>query len=53
MIDDDAAPRSDDDGAPSRPRYEPPSVEVLGTVEELTQGPAGVGGDLNSMVITF
>jgi hypothetical protein len=33
--------------------YEPPRIDVLGTVNELTRGPAGVGGDVNGMVISF
>jgi hypothetical protein len=33
--------------------YEPPAVRLLGTLEELTGGPVGIGGDLNGMVISF
>ncbi len=52
MAQDDLAVH-DDDGAPSSPEYESPSIEVLGTIEELTEGPVGVGGDVNTMVISF
>lgn len=46
-------------GTPKRPLgawvegYEPPRVDVLGTLEELTRGPDGPGGDLNGLVISF
>ncbi len=33
--------------------YEPPKIELLGTVGALTRGPVGVGGDLDGMVISF
>lgn len=33
--------------------YEPPVIVVLGTLEELTQGPVAIGGDMNGMVISF
>jgi hypothetical protein len=37
------------DGEP----YEPPRIDLLGTVAELTRGPVGAGGDLNGFVISF
>ncbi len=43
----------EDGGAQYGPEYEAPSIEVLGTLEELTRGPAGAGGDVNTMVISF
>lgn len=45
--------RSDDVPSPDRARYERPAVEVLGTLESLTQGPIDIGGDLNGQVISF
>jgi hypothetical protein len=40
------------DTPPDAP-YEPPRIDLLGTVKELTHGPSGVGGDLDGHVISF
>lgn len=43
-----------DDAPSARPAgYEPPAVEVLGTVEDLTRGPQAGSGDVPSGVIAF
>lgn len=52
MSDDHASP-ADREGPESPEDYEPPTVHRLGTVEEFTAGPAGVGGDLNGMTLSF
>ena len=47
------SPARDMAGPPDVEPYEPPKIELLGTVGELTQGPDGPGGDINGLVISL
>ncbi len=52
LVGDDIPTAPDLAAKPIEP-YEPPRIDVLGTVTDLTKGNVGVGGDLNGQVLSF